>query len=49
MVGVEIGNFDQIDLQYKCTVCTLLLEDPIQLTCGHRLCESCIPNEKHVQ
>jgi len=42
MVGVNVRDIDSIDRQYKCIVCKLLLKDPIQLSCGHRQCESCI-------
>ena len=27
--------------QFSCSECRLLLEDPVQLSCGHRLCKCC--------
>ena len=27
--------------RYLCPSCGLLLKDPVQPTCGHRLCKSC--------
>ena len=31
------GDFDR----YSCLSCSQLLNDPVQLACGHRLCRSC--------
>ena len=33
------GVFDRD--RYVCLKCELLLKDPVQLCCGHRLCKSC--------
>lgn len=43
---------DQVALQrLLCPLCGLLLRDPVQPTCGHRLCKSCaediISGENH--
>lgn len=27
--------------RFSCTKCSSLLEDPVQIGCGHRLCKSC--------
>ena len=31
------GDFDR----YSCLSCSGLLNDPVQLACGHRMCKSC--------
>ena len=28
--------------RFVCTKCSLLLQDPVQISCGHRLCKSCV-------
>ena len=33
-------NSDSFD-RYSCSKCNLLLKDPVQLGCGHRICRSC--------
>ncbi|CAF0831963.1 unnamed protein product [Adineta steineri] len=35
-------NMEEIDLRFSCAYCKLLLREPYQLTCGHRLCKSCV-------
>ena len=42
-VGVPKKIFkDEENLgQYSCVKCNLLLQDPVQLSCGHRVCKIC--------
>ncbi len=42
MVGINIQNIDASCATYYCPVCTFLLREPVQLSCGHRYCESCV-------
>lgn len=28
--------------RFACTKCSSLLQDPVQISCGHRLCKSCV-------
>ncbi|CAF1206684.1 unnamed protein product [Adineta steineri] len=47
MVGFRIQNIDSIKSIFICPKCLLLLRDPVQLiNCGHRLCQSCIDEQK---
>ena len=39
--GFSVRNIEQIDLRYICPICKLLLCDPYQLGCGHRVCQPC--------
>ncbi|CAF3622445.1 unnamed protein product [Rotaria sp. Silwood1] len=42
MVGFDANNKHVLDTKFLCSVCSLILKDPIQLTCcGHRQCQSC--------
>ncbi|CAF4136776.1 unnamed protein product, partial [Rotaria sp. Silwood2] len=41
LVGFDAKNKDSLS-SYICFVCTLLLRYPVQLICGHRLCQSCV-------
>ncbi len=46
MVGFDAQNKGILDRKFICPVCSLILQDPVQLdTCGHRLCQSC----SHIQ
>ncbi|CAF3247011.1 unnamed protein product [Rotaria sp. Silwood2] len=43
MVGVDARNKSILDMKYICPVCSLILQDPVQLTgCGHRQCQTCV-------
>ncbi|CAF4376637.1 unnamed protein product, partial [Adineta steineri] len=45
MVGFDAKNITNLDSKYKCSDCSLILCNPIQLTaCGHRFCHSCFLN-----
>ena len=40
--GYRVANIDQFDRRLRCLFCSLLMNDPIQLTeCGHRACRAC--------
>ncbi|CAF4188247.1 unnamed protein product, partial [Adineta steineri] len=46
MVGFDAKNKSNLDSKYKCSDCSLILRDPVQLSaCGHRLCHSCFLNQ----
>ncbi|CAF0746459.1 unnamed protein product [Adineta steineri] len=38
----RMKNMEEIDSRFICASCKLVLCEPYQLTCGHRLCKSCI-------
>lgn len=45
-VNEETGGFtndflEPINKRYECPICVHALKEPVQLPCGHRLCESC--------
>ena len=44
MPGIKITDEDRhrIDAKFICTSCKLLLYLPMQTTCGHLMCQSCI-------
>ncbi|CAF1110709.1 unnamed protein product [Adineta ricciae] len=43
MVGIRVQKIDLISSTFKCSQCSLILRDPVQLIgCGHRLCQSCV-------
>ncbi|CAF0958146.1 unnamed protein product [Adineta steineri] len=42
MLGFNSKNLEDIHQQYICKICSLILRNPVQLTCGHRLCKSCV-------
>ncbi|CAF2767716.1 unnamed protein product [Rotaria sp. Silwood2] len=47
MVGIDARNKHSLDTKYICPVCSLILQDPVQLTkCGHRQCHTCV-NVEH--
>ncbi|CAF3412096.1 unnamed protein product, partial [Rotaria sp. Silwood2] len=47
MVGIDARNKHILDPKYICSVCSLILRDPIQLTeCGHRQCQTCLNPEQ---
>ena len=42
----ETGGFtyeflEPVNKRYECPICVHTLKEPVQLPCGHRLCESC--------
>ena len=48
MPGIDIQpnvfkdvDYNRIIELYTCTKCKLLLRDPVQPYCGHRICQSC--------
>jgi hypothetical protein len=46
MVGFDARNKDILDLKFICPFCSLILQDPVQLSsCGHRQCQSCFDNQ----
>lgn len=50
MPGYKISTFSSELQRYLCPNCTFILREPIQLTCGHRLCRSCInQNQKYLR
>lgn len=42
MVGLEADNLNEVPAVYKCIICSLILKNPHQIGCGHRICESCL-------
>ena len=42
--GGYVVTFVQQPLEerYKCPVCLLALRDPVQTSCGHRICSQCL-------
>ncbi|CAF2919744.1 unnamed protein product [Rotaria sp. Silwood2] len=46
MAGYDTKNKVVLHRKYICTICSLILKDPIQLTCcGLRICESCFQHQ----
>jgi len=45
MVGHHISNVESIQLEFICIKCNLLLREPRQTPCGHRLCKPCVEFE----
>ena len=39
--GFDVKNINSIDSRYRCAACSYLLRNPVQLYCGHRICQSC--------
>ncbi len=47
MVGYNIQNKESINSENICSHCLLLIRDPVQLIdCGHRICQSCLDEQK---
>ena len=53
-VNIEprIDGFDElfdppVQPDYECPICMMCLRDPVQTTCGHRFCKSCI--QRHMR
>jgi hypothetical protein len=44
--GSSGENIEQIQSKYMCPSCKIVLREPCQLLCGHRICRSCI-NVEH--
>ena len=46
MPGTRIKDQDwsNIDPNYICQLCGLLLHQPVQSNCGHLFCQSCVEN-----
>ncbi|CAF1570730.1 unnamed protein product, partial [Adineta ricciae] len=42
LVGFAVRNKAAIGLIFFCSICSLLLRDPVQLGCSHRFCKSCV-------
>ncbi|CAF2134905.1 unnamed protein product [Rotaria magnacalcarata] len=46
MVGIDAKNKHTLDNTYICSVCSLILLEPVQLiNCGHRQCQSCLDTQ----
>lgn len=42
-MGWDIGRFaDEVDEEFKCSICLNVLEQPVNGPCGHVFCSSCI-------
>ncbi|UJR16078.1 hypothetical protein I4U23_002991 [Adineta vaga] len=48
MPGFNCSNIKEIVKNYVCPDCDLILKDPIQLDCGHRICEECIKHDEEL-
>ena len=49
LLTMPVGGYDaaflhQVDKDLECSVCLLVLKEPIQTVCGHLLCKSCCEN-----
>jgi hypothetical protein len=42
VLGGPTPDFVNLDPKYKCIKCMLVLKQPRQLPCGHRICRLCI-------
>lgn len=40
--GFSVKNIEEIDQNFICPSCRLVLQQPYKLSCGHRQCQSCI-------
>jgi len=40
--SIPLPNFVNLDPQYICVYCRLVLNMPCQLPCGHRICKLCV-------
>ncbi|XP_062519856.1 uncharacterized protein LOC134194892 isoform X2 [Corticium candelabrum] len=40
--GFEVEFIDPLDKDYECPVCLLVLRNPLQTSCGHLICTSCV-------
>ena len=45
MPGYNVFNLAEIQKDYLCIICKLILREPKQTFCGHRICESCFTSE----
>ncbi|CAF1382364.1 unnamed protein product [Adineta steineri] len=45
--NLVVKNINDIDQQFICQSCHLILRQPFQLRCGHRQCQSCIEAQNH--
>jgi hypothetical protein len=45
IVGFDAKNKNIIDWAFLCRICSLILRDPVQLSCGHRQCKSCVESK----
>ncbi|CAF1381300.1 unnamed protein product [Adineta steineri] len=45
MVGFDAKNITNIRGIYHCSICFLILRNPVQLVCGHRQCKSCVESK----
>lgn len=42
-MGYEITRFiGEIDDEFQCSICTMILEDPVNTPCEHSYCRECI-------
>lgn len=42
-MGYEITRFiGRIDEEFLCSICTMVLQNPVQSSCEHMFCDSCI-------
>ncbi|CAF3756383.1 unnamed protein product [Rotaria sp. Silwood1] len=49
MIGIDAKNKHSLDTKYICSVCSLILRDPVQLSeCGHRQCQSCFDAQHEI-
>lgn len=43
MVGINAKNKIILHKKFICSICSLIIRDPVQSTlCGHRLCKTCL-------
>ncbi|CAF0790707.1 unnamed protein product [Rotaria sordida] len=46
--GYDAKNIFSLDEKYKCLICGFILRDPVQITCGHRICYACLHVENNI-
>ncbi|CAF1905814.1 unnamed protein product [Rotaria magnacalcarata] len=46
--GFDARNILCLDKKYKCLTCQLIVRNPVQIICGHRLCYSCLRIENNL-